>query len=385
MIPILNGAMLAISSSLAVATVAKATVALALTFLVTWSTRRSRAAMRHALLGGAFGVLLVLPIASLIVPPVHVTVLASAQDRTTVAPLARAVQAIQPAALADAGVGVPAVNPLWLRLSPSALLLSGWITGAALFLLPVVLGLWQVHSLCQSGSPWPYGQSAVEALAREAGIHRSVKVLLSDSLPIGALPGPMTCGVVHPFIVVPSDAPTWGTDDLNRAILHELEHVRRGDWVIHCLARVACAVYWFHPLVWIAWRHLELEAERSCDDAVLRRSEATAYADQLVEFARRLSIAARTPATKSPVLAMASRADLARRVGAVLDNRQQRGPAGAFRVALVCAGAALLVLTMAPLKIVGAPQQQSPSPPAAALPLAIFQTTTPLESLSKRL
>jgi hypothetical protein len=35
--------------------------------------------------------------------------------------------------------------------------------------------------------------------------------------------------------------------------------------------------------VWIAWRRLALEAERSCDDAVLRRSEAAAYADQLVE------------------------------------------------------------------------------------------------------
>ena len=31
---------------------------------------------------------------------------------------------------------------------------------------------------------------------------------------------------------------------------------------------------------------LVLEAERCCDDAVLRHSEATAYADQLVELAR---------------------------------------------------------------------------------------------------
>jgi beta-lactamase regulating signal transducer with metallopeptidase domain len=43
-------------------------------------------------------------------------------------------------------------------------------------------------------------------------------------------------------------------------------------------------VYWFHPLVWMAWRQLALEAERSCDDAVLRRSEGTVYADQLVTW-----------------------------------------------------------------------------------------------------
>jgi TonB family protein len=102
-------------------------------------------------------------------------------------------------------------------------------------------------------------------------------------------------------------------------------------------------------LVWIALRQLTVEAERACDDAVLGRSEATAYADQLVGLAQRLS-------GKSPVLAMANRADLATRVGAVLDRRQRRGRAGVFPVALACAAAAVLVLTISPLRMVAAPQ-----------------------------
>ena len=167
----------------------------------------------------------------------------------------------------------------------------------------------------------------------------------------------MTCGVAHPAIVLPMDAQTWEAEDLHRAVVHELEHVRRADWLIHCLARTACAAYWFHPLVWMTWRRLELEAERSCDDAVLGRSEATAYADQLVGLARRLSTS-----EKSPLLAMASRADLAARVGAVLDSRQRRGRAGVFAVALACAAAAALVLTVSPLRLVAAaPQDQPPA------------------------
>jgi TonB family protein len=122
-------------------------------------------------------------------------------------------------------------------------------------------------------------------------------------------------------------------------------------------------VYWFHPLVWIAWRRLTLEAERSCDDAVLGRSEATAYADQLVGLAQRLSLAARMPAAKSPLLAMANRSDLAARVGAVLDSRQPRGRAGTFPVALACAAAAVLVLTMSPLRTVAAPQSAGTDAP----------------------
>jgi hypothetical protein len=161
--------------------------------------------------------------------------------------------------------------------------------------------------------------------------------------------------------VLPQDAESWKEGDLNRAIIHELEHVRRGDSISRSLARVACAVYWFHPLVWIAWRKLVLEAERSCDDAVLRRSEATAYADQLVGLARRISRARR-----SPLLAMANRDDLATRVGAVLDRRQRRGRAGTFSIVLACAIAAALVIVISPVIVVAAPQAGERTLPSSA-------------------
>src|SRR4029077_13263520 len=122
----------------------------------------------------------------------------------------------------------------------------------------------------------------------------------------------------------------------------------------HCLARVACAAYWFHPLVWAACRQLTLEAERSCDDAVLKNSEATAYADQLVGLARR-----RSAVRRSPALAMANRSDLAARIGALLDRRQSRGPVGAVLV-VACAVAIAIVLTMSPLRMVAAPRSSTP-------------------------
>jgi beta-lactamase regulating signal transducer with metallopeptidase domain len=157
----------------------------------------------------------------------------------------------------------------------------------------------------------------------------------------------MTCGVITPVIVMPAEARQWDEADLRRAIVHELEHVRRGDWASHCIARVACALYWFHPLVWIAQRSLSLEAERACDDAVLGRTEATAYADQLIVLAERLSAA-----SHPPVLAMASRHDLTARVTAVLDSTQARGRAGRRWLAAAGAASALLVTAMAPIRLV---------------------------------
>ena len=168
----------------------------------------------------------------------------------------------------------------------------------------------------------------------------------------------MTCGFLRPAVILPKDAENWNQEDLSRAIVHELEHVRRGDSLSRFLARAACAAYWFHPLVWISWRTLVLEAERSCDDAVLRGSEATAYADQLVDLAMRLSATRR-----SPLLAMANRADLATRVRALLDARQPRGRAGILALGLTCAVAAVLVIAMSPLTLIAEPQAAPSSAP----------------------
>jgi uncharacterized protein (TIGR03435 family) len=349
MMTAINGAMLAAGSSLAALIVVKVTVLAALGLAAAWLGRRSRAAVRHALLAVTFGATLVLPITSLVAPPVHVTVPVAEVSPAARPLVVNSTAPIPPVTIAADGARMALAAPQQSStFSLSVLLLTGWIVGTAVFLVPVMTALWQIRSLRRSGLPWLDGQSIAETLALDAGIHRRVEVLLHE-----ALPGPITCGVLGPAIVLPREAESWAREDLSRAIVHELEHVRRGDSATRCLARTACALYWFHPLAWIAWRKLVLEAERSCDDAVLRRSEATAYADQLVGLAKRLPSAQR-----SPLLAMASRSDLSARVGSLLDGRQRRGRVGAFSLAMACAGAVLLVIVMSPLTIVAAPQAE---------------------------
>ena len=74
MMTAINGVMLAAGSSLAALIVVKVTVVAALGLAAAWLARRSRAAVRHALLAVTFGATLLLPIASIVAPPVHVTV-----------------------------------------------------------------------------------------------------------------------------------------------------------------------------------------------------------------------------------------------------------------------------------------------------------------------
>ena len=205
-----------------------------------------------------------------------------------------------------------------------------------MFLLPLAANLWRLHRLRRNALPWPEMQQRVRLLAAEHGVRRPVEILLHEETPT-----PLMCGFWRPSIVLPADARDWDEVELRCAVVHELEHVRRGDWVIQSAARVVLACYWFHPLVWIAWRQLCLEAERACDDAVIENAERTDYADQLVSLARRMSTAQAQPA-----IGMANRSDLARRISAVLDATQHRGRAGLLALASTVAAAAVIVLAL---------------------------------------
>ena len=357
---------LAMASSPAVSLVAKVTVVMALSLAGIRLARTSRASVRHALLVAAFTVSLALPIGSMVTPVVP---LVEVQDLASGRAKADAPGAAFPAPLASATSGASATDSGRTRQMPSlylftsVLLTIGWGVGTVCFLLPVAAGLWGVRRLRRSARPWIPGQSVAQRLASDAGIERRVEVLLHE-----AATGPASCGVARPMIVLPVDAPAWHGDDLNRALVHELEHVRRGDWASQCFARVVCACYWFHPLVWVARRRLILEAERACDDAVLQNADATAYASQLVTLAGRMSTA-----PTQPLPGMAHSTDLALRVHAVLDARQRRGRVGGLRTALVCAASAFLLVFMSPMRIVTTAQE-----PAATTQVFSGSLTDPL-------
>ncbi len=351
-----------LGASFAATLLVKATITLTVALAVTALARRSRAAARHVLLVAAFGVLLALPAASFVMPAWSVALpspsAASPAPATTVVPVMASPSPIR----ADAPKSVDAVATE-SGITAFALLWTVWGAGALLSLLPVLVGTWRLRTLRRSGSPFARGDAMLRGLSAEAGLRRSIAVRMHESIP-----GPMTYGTLRPVILLPLDAESWSDAELTRAMIHELEHVRRGDWLTQYMARIVGALYWFHPLVWMAWRRLGLEAERACDDAVLRRSEAAAYASQLVLLAERLARTA-TP----PLLAMAACRDLSTRVRAVLDGAQARGRAGALPVTAAVVAAALFIAAVAPLRAVR--QVQAPADTAQQPPLA-FDTAS---------
>jgi beta-lactamase regulating signal transducer with metallopeptidase domain len=300
------------SSGMSIAT--KATLVLLLTLGAVCLARRSRASTRHLLLSAGFAVLLLLPFVTVVSSAVRVQL-------WTVPPVVgefingpafseRSTQEIAPSLSARAAQRVAD------RIRSQGSLVSViWTVGTLVFLAPLFAGICQTRRLRLAGRPWPAGQTVVDALVHEAGL-RHVTVLLHEGVAT-----PATWGVRRHVILFPVDALTWSDEDVRRAAIHEVEHARRGDGVINIIVRAVCAVYWFHPLVWIALQRLCLEAERASDDAVLRHADSAAYAEQLVALAGRLPVKHR----RDPLMAIVSRRDLVRRVTAILDERQSRG------------------------------------------------------------
>jgi beta-lactamase regulating signal transducer with metallopeptidase domain len=145
----------------------------------------------------------------------------------------------------------------------------------------------------------------------------------------------MTWGQWRPVIVLPAGATTWAPSQRRAAILHELMHVRAADPAFAILARLACALFWFHPGAWWIASRLARDAELACDDRVLmagvRRSD---YAELL---ATALEGSMRVPAG---AVALVRHAGLRDRLGAIVDtSRVVRAPS---RVAGMAAMAATL-------------------------------------------
>ena len=163
-------------------------------------------------------------------------------------------------------------------------------------------------------------------------------------------------------IIVPPVFEEWPEERQAAVVAHERAHIERHDRWTTLLARVTCAVYWFHPLGWIAAVKMRMEADRACDDAVLRDGfSGENYAAALVHIARHLQAQTLAPGAIHP-------SQLERRVRHVLKNEVNRGKlstigAGLMLVACLAVTYPLAALTQRSVNQVYStgPQVKAPS------------------------
>jgi hypothetical protein len=163
-------------TSFAVLAVVKATLVCGVAFTVSHVCRHTRASIRHLLFTLAFAALVVIPLGGTLLPPVVLRLPAAAATSALLTP------AMTPAALSSTGAELPGtrtplVSPHTSAATPpldvAQIVAAIWLAGVALFMVPVVAGLWQARRLRESALPWSDRQAVVRSLASTFGVRRS--------------------------------------------------------------------------------------------------------------------------------------------------------------------------------------------------------------------
>ncbi|HWQ85540.1 M56 family metallopeptidase, partial [Brevundimonas sp.] len=242
-------------------------------------------AERVTLLRAALAALLALPLVALAGPDLTIWLAAPSPELPVPAVPALAGNA-QAAAAAPAGPGLPT----WLGLV--------WSLGSAVILGRFALGVLTLSRWTRDARP--VSEPAWTApLLRMAG--RSPPRLLATD----RIPSPLSWGV-PPGVVLIGAAQLQQPRDAEAVLAHELAHIRRRDWLFLALSRVATALFWFNPLVWLLQGELARLSEEAADADALRHVEPEAYARTLLGMAADFTPTAATGMT-GPARSLAKR------------------------------------------------------------------------------
>ena len=281
----------------------KSGLALGAAFLVAFALCRGSASVRYAVWTCVLAAVLVLPLASWIVPKWNID--RSAWRRAT--DFDRVQQPTAPIIAVVVHAPRPSPAPAW----PQKLPVIVWIGGALAMLARVAAGHWRVRMLF--GTAEKIQDPLVGQTAASIGFRRGVVLKRSTATDV-----PLNYGLLRATVLLPGESEYWSEERRRVVLTHEMIHARRLDSLWGLLAQLALAVNWFNPLAWLAVREFRKEQERSCDDAVVEAGTAsTVYAAHLVDLARSISI-------PEPALGMAERFDLEGRVHALLDAGRKR-------------------------------------------------------------
>ena len=325
------------------------------------ATLRSRAAAdRAAVLRVAVALLLLLPVFSVGLPKLEIE--AWAPEPASI-PAQLPTQAMPELLGVPHEVAAPAPTELTIWDDPSLLFLILYLGGVAMAVARLGAGLWTLKRWTRTAAEvdCPVWTETFERARWAAGAPQRLRLLVSDEAP-----SPLSWGLIRPVILIDGDT-LREPEDADAILAHEIAHVVRRDWAVLMLTRVAAALFWFNPLVWMLEREVVQQAEEAADIEASLWVEPARYAQTLVHWAQ-FSAATAIPANSIAPSAHA----LARRVRAILDARLRNTPSGSPWTVAAMGACALFAVTLAALQLIPAvAQAQEPEAPApVAAPLA---------------
>jgi beta-lactamase regulating signal transducer with metallopeptidase domain len=277
---------------------------------------RTTAAFRFAIWAAAFLVLVCVPFASSVPFPQFFT--SSAPHFPSHLPSAFA----------------PVIGKPWLEFDArwSLVITALWATASLVRAVDLVIHGIRLRKLWKTANPIALCGSPLSSLLAE--ITSRIPIINKRSLEIcttHALDRPSVIGFLSPRILIPE----WLLEkltpaELEQIILHETEHLRRGDDWTNLLQTLSLVVFPLNPvLLWVE-RKLRFEREMACDEGVIRFTHAPhAYATCLARLAES-SVAHRMEALSLGFVNWSKRSELVIRVHSILRRKTALSPMGSY-------------------------------------------------------
>jgi bla regulator protein BlaR1 len=131
-----------------------------------------------------------------------------------------------------------------------------WALGAISVVVIALRAQWQI----QQGQ-----QTIVERKQLPLNLPKRLRVLSSNKIK-----SPLLSGIWPSKLILPDDFQRKFTVQQQQLILqHELVHFHRFDNTFNLIALIFVAIFWFNPLIWLAYRAFRRGQELACDAAVL--------------------------------------------------------------------------------------------------------------------
>jgi beta-lactamase regulating signal transducer with metallopeptidase domain len=145
-----------------------------------------------------------------------------------------------------------------------------WMAGAAIGAVRLIRA-WRETTASRGVRAPAEVVATVTRLAQTLGLRRLPAIAIAD---VGA---PQVTGWRRPVIWLPADiAARLSPAELEAILLHELAHVRHGDYGWNLLQQGLLVLAWFHPGAWFVHARLRCERELRCDALAARRGRSGA-------------------------------------------------------------------------------------------------------------
>jgi len=193
---------------------------------------------------------------------------------------------------------VPGNNPLhWIKVinEHAGMIFRIWFILVGLQLIKLAFELYTLNRLAKTGTiqaGYVWTQKIAE-FSRLLEIKRAVMLGVSAKVS-----SPLVIGFFKPLILLPIGLVNdLSVEEVEMILLHELAHVKRGDFLVNIMVRLVRILLFFNPLVWWLCKLIDAEREHCCDDRVIQiTGDKISYVRTLVRFAENQ--------TSSPNLAM---------------------------------------------------------------------------------